>query len=134
MAEGSCLCGAVTYRVSGDIGDVVRCYCGSCQRVTGSAFATVGQVPGERFELLSGKDNLQYFESSPGKKRYFCNRCGSPVFVRTDAQLDIVRLRIGGLKTPEGVNLRAHIFVDEKASWYQIGDDLPQFGGWPKIE
>lgn len=128
---GRCLCGAVQYSVKGEIGDAFRCYCRSCQCVTGSAFAAVAAVANERFELVEGEDNLGCYDSSPGKHRYFCSQCGSAVFVRTDAQPDMTRLRLGGLENPPGVNTRAHIFVKEKVNWYEISDNLPQFPGWP---
>lgn len=130
-STGRCLCGTVTYEVTGAIGPAFRCYCRSCQCVTGSAFAAVASVGNDRFRLLTGADSLGCYESSPGKKRYFCNQCGSPVFVRTDAQPEVTRLRLGGIEKPQGVETKAHIFVDEKVDWYEIGDDLPQHGGWP---
>lgn len=131
-SAGSCLCGTVQYRVSGAIGDAVRCYCRSCQCVTGSAFAAVAAVPSHRFVLLSDEASLGCYESSPGKRRYFCRTCGSAVFVRLDAQPDVTRLRLGGLENPEGVRTKAHIFVKEKVNWYHILDDLPQYAGWPE--
>ena len=131
LTAGRCLCGKVQYQVTGDIGDAMRCYCRSCQCVTGSAFASVAAVESKRFQLVQGKDQLGCYESSPGKHRYFCSGCGSAVFVQTDKQPHLTRLRLGGLENPPGVVTRAHIFVDEKVDWYEIMDDLPQYSGWP---
>lgn len=31
----------------------------------------------ENFTWISGEEKLSAYESSPGKKRYFCSNCGS---------------------------------------------------------
>ncbi len=129
--KGYCLCKFVNYELEGDVGDAVRCYCRTCQCATGTAFATVALVDSSRFRLVSGQELIASFESSPGKRRYFCSNCASPLFTKLDADPATYRIRVGGLENPPGVKIKAHIFVAEKVSWYQIADDLPQFEAWP---
>ena len=38
--DGSCLCGAVTWEVSGEPNTAYHCHCKICRKVHGAAFAT----------------------------------------------------------------------------------------------
>ena len=58
MHRGSCLCGAVTYEVSGDFGDGYFCHCQRCRKATGSAYASNAKIRPEQFRLLSGQGVL----------------------------------------------------------------------------
>ncbi len=91
----ACLCGATRYILAEPIGDVVLCHCRQCRRANGGAFnvAVLAETANVRFEA---RDAVREFESSPGKYRAFCSRCGSPVYSRCDDLPGVLRLR-GGL-------------------------------------
>src|SRR5205809_779691 len=97
MLTGRCLCGGVRYEIDGEIGSVVCCHCSQCRRASGAAFATNASVRAEHFRLIAGRDLLTEYESSPGKFRAFCARCGSPILSRWTAHPDFVRIRLGTL-------------------------------------
>jgi hypothetical protein len=80
MYEGSCLCKSVRYEVTGELGDFGYCHCTSCRKASGSAHAANSPVDRARFRLLSGRETLREYESSPGKLRAFCGNCGSPIY------------------------------------------------------
>lgn len=128
---GSCLCGGVGYRIAEIAGPYVYCHCRSCRKASGSAFAANVPVPVEAFSLLHGREQVRYFESSPGKRRHFCGHCGSPLYTTVDARPDTVRVRLGTLDTVFAEPPAAHIFTDEMAPWHSIADGAPRFGGWP---
>ncbi|WP_442903882.1 GFA family protein, partial [Gilvimarinus sp. 1_MG-2023] len=75
MITGSCLCGAVTYTITGKVGDIVHCHCVTCRKAHAAAFSSVAAVADADF-VVSGRESLTAYESSPGKQRYFCSRCG----------------------------------------------------------
>ena len=100
MFKGSCLCGDVRYEVRGDLGEFGCCHCTSCRKASGSAFGANSPVDRERFTLLSGEASLREYESSPGKLRVFCSRCGSPLYAYLRRTPEILRLRLGALDTP----------------------------------
>ncbi len=129
MLSGGCLCGAVRYEIDGELGPIALCHCGQCRKAQGSAFAAVAPVPAARWRLLSGAEQLVSYESSPGKWRSFCVRCGSPIHSRRDALPAALRLRVGTLDAPLGHGPVAHIHVASKADWWDITDDLPQHAG-----
>jgi hypothetical protein len=78
------------------------------------------------FRLVAGDDLVQGSESSRGKTRHFCGRCGSPLFARDPALPDHVRIRLGSLDGDPGVRPSFHWMVESKAPWFEITDGLPQ--------
>jgi hypothetical protein len=128
---GRCLCGAVAFRITGPLGPVVYCHCSQCRRATGTAFAANANVARSALAFLSGADGLTEYESSPGKFRAFCSRCGSPIYSRTDADPAHVRIRLGTLDQDPGARAVLHIWVAAKAPWYDITDSLPQIAEVP---
>jgi hypothetical protein len=42
-----------------------------------------------------------------------------------------VVIPMGGVEGDPGGRPRAHIFVDSKAPWFEIADDLPQYREYP---
>jgi hypothetical protein len=126
MTEGQCLCGAVRYEVDGDLGETRLCYCVECRRASGSAFTANVRVPASNYRLLSGREHIREYESSPGRFRAFCSRCGSPVHARGATDPDWIRIRLGGLDADAPARVAAHVWVSEKPRWYVISDDHPQ--------
>ena len=130
MHQGSCLCGNVRYELTGELGDFGYCHCTSCRKASGSAHAANAPVARSCFTLTSGSDTLREFESSPGKFRAFCSRCGSPIYAYLTASPETLRIRLGSLDTPFTKQPQAHTWVSDKATWEPIPDDLPQFPQW----
>jgi hypothetical protein len=131
MHNGSCLCGAVRYKIAGALGPIVFCHCSKCRKASGSAFNAVSPVARRDFHLLSGDDAIASYESSPGVRLAFCRHCGSSLFSERDSMPDVLRLRLGTLDTPVGAKPSAHIFVASKADWDEILDDAPQYAERP---
>ncbi len=129
MHTGSCLCRAVRYEVRGDLAPIQVCYCGDCRKAQGAAFGSNIPVATANLTLLSGEDELRAYESSPGKERVFCGRCGSPVFSRLASKPEVVRLRAGTLDEPVSTKIGFHFHVESKADWWPISDDAPTYPG-----
>jgi hypothetical protein len=127
MLEGGCLCGGVRFRVTGKLGPAGFCHCQQCRRASGSAFAANAPVRTRYFALTAGADLVSEYESSPGKFRAFCRRCGSPLYSRRDSEPEIRRLRLGSFDGDPGRRPLAHVWVVSKAPWYSIEDSLPRY-------
>lgn len=132
MYTGGCLCGKVRFEIKGPIKDIVYCHCSQCRKVQGSAFATNGVVKADEFAIVSGEEALRAYQYGPGKVKYFCSACASPMFSRNAALPDVVRIRLGTLEGEVAERPWCHIFVGSKANWYEISDDLPQYDGFPE--
>lgn len=124
--KGSCLCGGVRYEVTGELGRVVNCHCSMCRKATGAAFRTRAKVATAAFRWLAGEALVAQYASSPNERRTFCRVCGAtlPTFF-LDAP-DELGLPLGTLDDDPQVRPSAHVYVDSKAPWWEITDDLPR--------
>jgi hypothetical protein len=123
---GRCLCGTVRFRISGPLGPVVYCHCAECRRANGTAFATNANVRRSDIAFTAGLDTVTEYESSMGKFRAFCSRCGSPMFSRMTEDPDNLRIRLGTLEQDPGGRAVLHVWVADKAPWFAITDQVPQ--------
>lgn len=130
MLNGSCLCGAVAYEADALLERIVHCHCRTCRKTHGAAFSSVTAVPREKFRWVRGHDVLGAVESSPGKFRRFCTRCGSHIMAERTAQPTVL-LRLGCLDTtamaPTEIGLpQIHIWRSDAAPWYDPKAQFPE--------
>ena len=123
-ATGGCLCGAVRFRVSGPLRDVVNCHCGMCRKLHG-VFGAHSKAGKDNIEIVEGR-GLTWYRTSEIAQRGFCRECGSSLFWQPDEQ-DATGILAGALDQPTGLDTMGHIFVGEKADFYEITDQFPQF-------
>jgi len=121
--SGGCLCGAVQYQISGKMRAVVACHCRQCQKTSGHYVAAT-RVAIKDLQLQDCQA-LQWYQSSEVAKRGFCRLCGSNLFWKSDSQN--ISIFAGTLNSPSGLSLTKHIFVADKADYYELTDDLPKF-------
>lgn len=128
LASGRCLCGAVRFEVRGPLTDVHACHCGQCRRQSGH-FTVGASARRADFRLTAG-ETLAWFRSSPAARRGFCAACGSNLL--WDGGGAEIGINVGSLDQPTGLKLTRHIFVDDKADYYEIEDRLEKFAGYDK--
>jgi hypothetical protein len=90
--QGGCHCGRVRFKVAASLDRVTYCNCSMCSK---KGFLHL-IVPPERFELLSGKDDLTTYTFNTGvAKHTFCKTCGiHPFYVpRSDPDKIDVNVR-----------------------------------------
>ena len=117
MHRGSCLCGAITYEISGEFGNAYFCHCKRCRKASGTAFAANARITPNQFRLITGHDSLKTYHHAPtGLARKFCSECGTPV-VSERTEPAMLAVRLGTLDTPLSKGPEAHIFVASKAEW-----------------
>lgn len=130
VATGRCLCGAIRFGLKEKLAPVGFCHCSLCRRVSGGVSNAVLNVRRDRFEWLSGEDDVQTYVNETGWKSLFCRTCGAPApHVRAGGERVLVPA--GLLDGNPDLALSGHIFVGSKAKWEVIGDDAPQFDEWP---
>lgn len=127
--KGSCLCGTVGYEITGSLGVTGHCHCSICRKSHGAAFATWAGVNPDQFRWTSGADFVERYQSSPGRERCFCRKCGSPLVATHYGK--VTEVVLGTVDGDPGVRPGEHIFVGSKAPWNEIADALPQFEEWP---
>ena len=133
MLTGSCLCGAVAWEADAPARPIAFCNCRTCRKASGTAFAANMAVPRTSFRWVHGEDALRSYESSPGKVRRFCGRCGSPVTAERPGDLAAdVRVRMGSFDTPvEEPRFVGHIWRSEAANWFDPKRPLPEWAEFP---
>jgi len=77
--DGGCHCGAVRYRVTSDLAQVIACNCSMCQK-KGTLLTF---VPADAFTLARGDDTLtDYTFNKHAIHHLFCAKCGVTSFAR----------------------------------------------------
>jgi hypothetical protein len=122
---GRCFCRAITFEVTGPPRMVVHCHCESCRRSTSSPVATFLIVNKTDFKYTRGEPKV--FASSPGVKRSFCGRCGSPLAYETEQRPKHTDLYVATLDDPSAVVPQSHVHVQEQLPWFDILDDKPRY-------
>lgn len=121
--HGRCLCGAVSYTVTGPLRPIVYCHCTMCRRATGHLVAaTACAISRLKIECL---EHLRWYRSSAEAQRGFCDVCGSNVFWKP-TRGSTISIMAGTLDMPAGLKAVAHIYVGNKGDYYDLDDRLPQ--------
>ena len=118
--HGRCLCGAVTFKVKGELRQVLVCHCSQCRRSSGHQWAATA-APVEAIEI-DCEETLSWYRSSSRAKRGFCRRCGSSLFWREDGSPSL-SIAAGSLDVPTGLNTQEHIYFDDASDYYKIHPD-----------
>jgi hypothetical protein len=99
--EGGCHCGAVRFRVHGDLDDTTECNCSIC---TMKGILHL-MVPRAQFELLSGQDAITTYQFGTNvAKHTFCRHCGIHSFYTPRSMPEGVSVNVRCLK---GVDIAA---------------------------
>jgi hypothetical protein len=128
MITGSCACGGIRFEID-QVRSLTHCHCAICRKLTAAAFASYAHVAREHFRLVAGQDLMTQYESAPNSFRNFCKVCGSLVPGQAP-YLKTISVPAGLLDDDPGVRPSLHVFVDSKASWVCINDELPRYVKW----
>lgn len=125
---GSCLCGAVTYEVTGTATRFYHCHCSRCRKATGTGHASNLFLQPAMLAWRSGQEHVRAYKV-PAAKRFtnqFCAACGSRL-PRQAEGTDTVVVPAGSLDVDAPISPQARIFVDSRASWSCCDDGLPAY-------
>ena len=131
--RGKCLCGVIEFELDGDVPNLYQCHCSLCRKVTGSAANAALRIAADRFEWISGNDQIREFITESGFKSHFCSTCGSPVPNLTSNDR-AYWIPVGLLEETGQLELVAHLYVESRASWDVIADAGEQFDEMPNVE
>lgn len=131
--NGSCLCGAVTYQITGHIGIFQYCHCSRCRKLTGTAFASNIFVKPDQFTWTKGADQIGIYHL-PDTKHFatsFCKNCGSTLPWRAQSG-KVVVVPAGTLDQDPELRPTQNIFCSSRAEWYETPEKLQEFEELPK--
>ena len=124
VCHGHCLCGAVSFKIFGDLRQVVNCHCGQCLHTHGH-FGAYSSVEKNKFKFVNDA-GLKWFRSSKEARRGFCQECGASLFWERLGG-STISISAGMLDLDQEVKTIGHIYCSDKPAYYEIADDLPQF-------
>ncbi|CDZ56148.1 GFA family protein [Neorhizobium galegae] len=87
LRTGGCQCGAVRFRIHGELGRASICHCRMCQKAFGGFFGPLVTAPKDGVEWTRGEP--KYFQSSVNIDRGFCEDCGTPLTYRYPGGLEL---------------------------------------------
>ena len=124
--KGSCLCGTVRYEATRLAGPIVHCHCQTCRKAHSAGFTTTARVDRGDFRWTAGEEAIGAFESTPGKLRHFCTRCGTQLIAEWVAQPQVI-LRLGSLDDDPGERPSMHIWTSHEQPWLDHTAAIPSF-------
>lgn len=83
----------------------------------------------KHFRWTTGEEELRSYESSPGKLRHFCSKCGTHLVAERLAQPHLI-LRMGTLDDDPQLRPTLHIWTSHDVPWLTDGGDLPRYPKW----
>lgn len=122
---GGCFCRAVRFEVEGPDKFACFCHCRSCQHAAGAPVVAWATYARNGFRVMRG--DMHTYHSSPGVTRGICADCGTSISYEHADRPGEIDLTLNSLDDPSAPVLKAHIWVEDKASWFAIGDDLPVY-------
>ncbi|MEP1576681.1 MAG: GFA family protein [Roseibium album] len=119
---GGCQCGAVRFRVDGQLGTASICHCRMCQKAFGSLYAPlVGLHDGA--ELVWTRGEPTRFQSSNHVARGFCSRCGTPLTYEAPGDIGIA---IGAFDHPHEIVPVVQYGVEGKLPYADRMPEIPE--------
>lgn len=118
---GGCQCGAVRFRVEGELGHASICHCRMCQKAYGNVFAPLVSV--REATLIWTKAEPKRFQSSNLVQRGFCPDCGTPL---TYEAPDGVAVSIAAFDDPSDIAPVIQFGTEGKLPWVDGLHTLPE--------
>ena len=122
---GRCFCKSIRFEVDGPEKFACFCYCESCQRAAGAPVVAWATYKKASFNVLSG--SIRWRESSPGVTRGHCADCGTSISYENQTRPGEIDIAVNVLDDPGSLEMRAHIWTEDKPAWMSIGDSLPVY-------
>ncbi len=127
--RGECLCGTVRFEIDPPTKWCAHCHCTVCRRAHGAAFVTWFGVLLEQFRIVSGEEDLRWYQSSKEAKRGFCKKCGSTMLFQSNRWADEMHIVLSNIVGEIDRSPAAHVFYDTHVEWFSVNDNLKLLGG-----
>jgi hypothetical protein len=120
---GRCLCGQISYDLTGDLIATAVCHCDHCQRQSGGAFSVnlIAMV-----DQMNVTGNLRTFEDRGEHGdgvyvlRRFCGDCGSPIYSALVEPAGVIAVKAGTLDDRSEVSPTVEAWCEHKQPWVDL--------------
>lgn len=127
--RGSCLCRSIEYEATQLDSAIEHCSCQTCRKAHAAAFNSAAAVKHEHFRWLKGENMLKSYESSPGKRRFFCSNCGTHLVAQREGRGYLI-LRVATLDEDPGVTPQFQIWASHEVPWLRYGPSVVAYPEW----
>ena len=104
--RGGCTCGDLRFAATGRPYRVGICHCLDCRKHHGALFHASAIFP-ENAVVIEG-------EARDYAGRFFCPRCGSPVFARSGDEIEV---NLGSLDAPDQLTPTYELWTVRREAW-----------------
>src|SRR5207247_8516635 len=101
---GGCLCGGVRFEVTAPLGSAGYCHCTRCQRRTGTAASAQARIAPGSLRIVAGEELVRVYKPADGFEKHLCSACGSSLWRRSPADLEVMCIRMGSIHRATGVH------------------------------
>ncbi len=119
--SGGCQCGAVRFRVDGELGAASICHCRMCQKAMGGFFGPFVSV--KVADLVWTRGERKRFQSSNKVHRGFCGACGTPLTFEQAGRH--IELAIGAFDRPGEVRVGEQLASQARVPYFAELAGLP---------
>jgi hypothetical protein len=121
---GRCLCGAVSYELTGDVIATAVCHCEHCQRQSGGAFS-VNLIAHVSQLAVSGELSVYGDTGDDGGdtvyvERRFCGSCGSPIVSELMGTEGVIAVKAGTLDDKSEVRPTVQAWCEHRQPWVDL--------------
>jgi hypothetical protein len=121
---GRCLCGDVTYELTGELIATAVCHCDHCQRQSGGAFS-VNLIAMEAQLSVTGElttygDAGNDPSGTVHVQRRFCGRCGSPIVSVLTGGNGVIAVKAGTLDEKSKINPTVQAWCVDRQPWVDL--------------
>lgn len=120
---GACLCGDITYEITGDALATAVCHCEHRQRQSGGAFSTNLVVQADQL-TVNGELKIYEDRGRTGDAVYvlrkFCGTCGSPIVSELMEPANILAVKVGTLDDRRDIAPQIQVWCDDKQPWIDL--------------
>ena len=125
---GTCFCGAVEVRVTGQPNAMGYCHCRSCRSWSGGPVNAFSLWPPEAVAVTKGAEHLATYEGSELSHRQYCTRCGGHLMTR-HPPLNMVDVYAATIPT---LAFAPQVHVNYAETVLPMRDGLPKLKDFPK--
>lgn len=125
---GSCFCGAVQLKVSGEPVAMGYCHCTSCRHWSAGPVNAFSLWKPDAVKVTKGADNIGTYAKTPQSERKWCKSCGGHVFTNHPGMglIDVYAAVIPELR------FKPALHVHYQESVLSVKDGLPKMKDVPK--
>jgi hypothetical protein len=133
--QGGCLCGQVRFRIEAEPVSAARCYCQTCQKLSGGGHTENITFRADAVQVTGAYATFVWTGDKDGTvTTCFCPTCGSPLFGNGAHAPEYRFVRVGALDDPSVYEPRLMVFARSRQSWDNGGEGVPAFETTPPRE